>query len=149
MKTRIISMCVILVLVLSVLVTPAFAAAAPRGNGYEGFSIVFNDKSYSVSLSTSYDNIKGGRTQVYTEAAVYVVLDPTYVKYNTYNFGYCEDHNTTETATTLTGSNHFLATPYVPCPYGYEQVINYVYITGAVTITANGKLYSSSVYGTP
>ena len=149
MKRRIISWCLILVLMLSVVATPALAAGTPRGNGYEGFSVVYNGKSYSVSLSTRYVKESGARTQVYTEAAVYVVLDPTHVKYQTYSYGYWEGQNLTTTEARLTGSNHLLATPYVQCPYGYTQVINFVYISGGVTITSDGQLYASTVYGTP
>lgn len=148
MKKRIISMFMILMLMLSVMAIPAYAAGMPRGNGYEGFSIVYNNKNYSVSLSTSYSSNAGGRTQVYTEAAVPVTLDAPTVKYNTKNYGYITDSGSAASAT-LTDSNHFLATAYVPCSKGMIQVVNYAYISGGVTITANGKVYTSSVYGTP
>lgn len=145
---KLISLCLALVLMCSVLAVPALAAVEPRGNGYEGFSILYNGKSYTVSLTVSYSSTHGARTKLYTEAVVRVELDPTTVQYNTTNYGYITNTGSGNTGN-LTEDEHLIVTPYVPCSKGMSQVINYVYMKGFATVTSNGVKYTSSVYGTP
>lgn len=145
---KLISLCLALVLMCSVLAVPALAAVEPRGNGYSSFDIMYNDKSYSVSVSASYDSSKGGRVSVSTMAAVKVRIEAPVVQYNTISFGYITDTGSA-TEKTLTTTVHVHSTDYVPCSKGMSQVINYRSISGYCTVTANGKTYTGSVYQTP
>lgn len=145
---KLISLCLALVLMCSVLAMPALAAVEPRGNGYTSFSITYNGKPYTVTVSASYDSGKGARVSATTLAAVYVKLNAPVVEYNTISYGYITDTGTGK-AETLTEEVHTLSTDYVPCSKGMSQVINYRSISGYCSVTANGKTYSGSVYQTP
>lgn len=147
MKRRIISLALICIFLLPAFAVSAFAAINPRGNGYEAISFVYNGKNYSASLSTEFTLGSGARTKIYTEANVTVRLGAPTAEYETKG-----DGNVVETGlpaeTILTYTNHMLATPYVQCRYGMNQVdgCNYIYGTGSVVV--NGTSYSTTVYGT-
>lgn len=147
MKKRIISLVLICLFILPAFAFSAFAAINPRGNGYEAISFVYNGKNYSASLSTEYTDGCGARTRIYTEANVNVRLGAPTAEYETKGNG-----NVVELGlpaeTTLTYTNHMLATNYVQCRYGMDQVdgCNYIYGTGSVVV--NGTSYSTTVYGT-
>ena len=148
MKKRLISMCLVLVLSISLLAVGASAAEAMRGNGYESISFTFNGKGYTANLMADYSSSAGGRTRIYTEAAVEVKLSAPTVRYNTKNYGYTEETGYGASAE-LTERNHSLATEYVKCRHGMDQVINYRSISGMGTVISNGRSYSASVYRTP
>lgn len=145
---KLISLCLALVLMCSVLAMPALAAVEPRGGGYTSFGITYNEKYYTVTVSASYDSSKGARVSATTQAAVYVKLNAPVVQYDTINYGYITDTGT-GASKTLTDKIHTVTTAYVPCSKGMAQVINYRSISGYCAVTANGKTYSGSVYQTP
>lgn len=148
MKKRLISMCLVLALSISLLAVGASAAEARRGNGYESISFEFNDKYYSANLSASYYPSEGGLTRIHTLAAVKVELFAPTVEYDTVSYGYTTERGS-YVSKQLTESDHTLETAVVPCRHGMSQVINYRSIAGRGAVTSEGRTYSASVFMTP
>ena len=148
MKKRILSLALALVMMLITIVIPSSVTVSARGNGYDSFSFKYNNKNYYASLTTQYNKDLGGRTSIYTLAAVEVELGAPRVRYDTINYGYVDEIGRMRFAH-FSDDFNMVSTSYVPCRYGMDNVINYVYISGEGSVIINEIRYSGSVMGTP
>jgi hypothetical protein len=146
MKKRLISMCLCFLLIISSVMV-AYADdgdngdspvlySSYSGNGYSVGEVIFNQKTYDTRMSAGFSSTSGSYTQVYTLAAINVILGTVTVKYDTISYGYVTDKGGS-TAVQLTDDNHTARSGYVKCSKGMSQVIEYVNISGSATLVGD------------
>jgi len=139
---RFIALFICVVVVMSLIVP--VSAASRASNGYNSKSITYNNKPYTVTLSTLYSTTYGAYLKATCQAAIEIRFHNLSVEYDTYSYGYVTNTGGAKQAW-FTETKHTIYSYYVPCSRGMDQVIEYRSINGSANFYASSTPDTLSV----
>ena len=115
-------------------------AVEPRAstNGYTSTNVVFNNKTYTISLGIGQDSSKGVRASAYCPIyGIRILVNGVRVVFDTENQGYYSQTGVSASGTTGSSGSYYVPTSYTYCPKEYPVIKVYSASTSATFYAVN------------